>query len=42
MQPAGMIVRKEIENYLWDLHKKHGYDRVWTPHLAKEDLYVYS
>lgn len=42
MQPAGMIVRKEIENYLWDLHKKHGYDRVWTPHLAKEDLYVCS
>lgn len=42
MQPAGMIVRKEIENYLWDLHKKHGYDRVWSPHLAKEDLYVCS
>lgn len=42
MQPAWMIVRKEIENYLWDLHKKHGYDRVWTPHLAKEDLYVCS
>lgn len=42
MQPAGMIVRKSIEDYLWDLHKKHGYLRVWTPHLAKEDLYVTS
>lgn len=42
MQPAGMIVRKEIENYLWDLHKKHGYHRVCTPHLAKEDLYITS
>lgn len=42
MQPAWMIVRKEIENYLWDLHKKHWYERVHTPHLAKEDLYVTS
>lgn len=42
IQPAGMIIRKEIENYLWDLHKKHGYQRVCTPHLAKEDLYQTS
>lgn len=42
IQPAGMIIRKEIENYLWDLHKKKGYSRVCTPHLAKEDLYVTS
>lgn len=42
MQPAGMIVRKSIEDYLWELHKNHGYQRVWTPHLAKEDLYVTS
>lgn len=41
-QPAWMIVRKELENYLWDLHKKHWYHRVCTPHLAKEDLYVTS
>jgi threonyl-tRNA synthetase len=41
-QPKGTILRKEIENYLWDLHKDHGYDRVWTPHLAKADLYVTS
>ncbi|MDD4151351.1 MAG: threonine--tRNA ligase [Candidatus Gracilibacteria bacterium] len=41
-QPAGMIIRKELENYLWELHKNHGYDRVCTPHLAKEDLYVTS
>ena len=42
MQPAWMIVRKSVEDYLWDLHKKHGYQRVWTPHLAKEELYVTS
>lgn len=42
MQPNGMIVRKAIEDYLWDLHKDKGYDRVWTPHLAKKDLYETS
>ena len=42
MQPRGMIMRKAIEDYLWDLHKKKGYHRVWTPHLAKEELYQTS
>lgn len=41
-QPNGTIIRKEIEDYLWMLHKDRGYDRVWTPHLAKEDLYKIS
>jgi threonyl-tRNA synthetase len=42
MQPKGMVIRQEIENYLWSLHKRRGYSRVWTPHIAKEDLYVTS
>jgi threonyl-tRNA synthetase len=42
MQPKGMIIRKEIEDYLWDLHKNKGYSRVWTPHIAKKDLYETS
>jgi len=41
-QPNGMIIRKEIEDYLWSLHKHRGYDRVWTPHIAKEALYQTS
>ncbi len=41
-QPKGMIVRKAIEDYLWELHKDFGYSRVWTPHLAKADLYMAS
>ena len=41
-QPNGMIIRKEIEDYLWSLHKERGYSRVWTPHIAKEALYVLS
>jgi threonyl-tRNA synthetase len=42
MQPKGMIIRKAIEDYLWDLHKDHGYSRVWTPHIAKIALYETS
>ncbi len=41
-QPAGMVIRKELEDYLWDLHKMKGYERVCTPHLAKEKLYETS
>jgi threonyl-tRNA synthetase len=42
MQPRGMIIRKEIEDFLWSLHKDKGYDRVWTPHIAKQSLYQTS
>lgn len=42
MQPAGMVLRKSLEDYLWGLHEQKGYDRVWTPHLAKESLYETS
>jgi threonyl-tRNA synthetase len=37
-----MVVRKAVEEYLWELHKPRGYERVWTPHIAKEELYVTS
>lgn len=42
MQPKGMIIRQEIESLLWRLHQDKGYSRVWTPHIAKEDLYAMS
>lgn len=42
MQPKGMIIRKEIEDYLWSLHASKGYDRVWTPHITKKNLYETS
>jgi threonyl-tRNA synthetase len=42
MQPKGMIIRQAIEEYLWDLHKGHGYDRVWTPHITNISLYETS
>ena len=36
LQPRGMIIRKEIENFLWELHKGKGYSQVWTPHITKK------
>ena len=42
IKPKGMIIRKAIEDFLWDLHKDKGYSRVWTPHIAKEKLYETS
>lgn len=42
MQPAWMYIRSELEKYLWELHEKRWYQRVWTPHLAKETLYETS
>ncbi len=42
MQPRGMIVRKAVEDYLWELHKDLEYSRVWTPHIAKVALYETS
>ncbi|EKD24752.1 MAG: hypothetical protein ACD_80C00166G0013 [uncultured bacterium (gcode 4)] len=42
LQPNGMIIRKEIEDYLRELHKDKEYQRVRTPHLCKHDLYIKS
>ena len=42
MQPNGMIIRKAIEDYLWEMHADKEYHRVWTPHIAKEALYECS
>ncbi len=42
IKPKGMIIRKEISDFLWDLHKNKGYSQVWTPHIAKEKLYETS
>lgn len=42
LQPNGMIIRKETEDFLWELHKNKGYHRVWTPHITKKELYETS
>ncbi|MBI1984669.1 MAG: threonine--tRNA ligase [Candidatus Wildermuthbacteria bacterium] len=40
--PNGTIVRDEIEKYAKEVEKEWGYQRVATPHIAKEDLYKMS
>ncbi len=42
LKPKGMLIRQEIENYLWQLHKDKGYSRVWTPHITNLSLYETS
>lgn len=42
LQPKGAFIRRELEEYLWKLHKGKGYHRVWSPHIAKEVLYETS
>ena len=36
LQPNGMIIREAIEDYLWELNKNKGCQRVWTPHSTKK------
>ena len=40
--PKGGLVRKQIEDYWRDEHVKGGYDLVYTPHIAKLDLWKTS
>lgn len=40
--PRGGIFRKQLEDYIRNLHLERGYDIVQTPHLAKRDLWDIS
>lgn len=40
--PRGTIMRKLLEEFVWDLMRPYGYDRVTIPHMAKVDLYKTS
>ncbi len=40
--PNGTIIRDEIEKFAKKVEKEWGYQRVSTPHIAKEDLYKMS
>jgi threonyl-tRNA synthetase len=37
--PRGGILRKQLEDYVRDLHLERGYDLVATPHLARRELW---
>ena len=40
--PNGTILRDELENLAKETEQRYGYQRVATPHLAKEELYITS
>lgn len=41
-QPAGAVVRNEIESYEKELILRHGYELVYTPHVVSERLFEIS
>ncbi len=41
-QPRGFLLRRALESWLTGEKEKRGYQFVWTPHLAKSDLYKKS
>jgi threonyl-tRNA synthetase len=40
--PRGTILREELNEYSQLLRKRIGYQNVWTPHIAKKELYEVS
>ncbi len=41
-QPRGALLRKLIEDYWKDAHYKNGYELLYTPHIARQDLWKTS
>ena len=40
--PKGAILRRTVENFIQELQEKNGYEPIWIPHVAKEELYKIS
>ncbi|MEW6324245.1 MAG: threonine--tRNA ligase [Nitrospirota bacterium] len=40
--PNGAVVRQQIEEFWRELHREHGYQFVYTPHVARLDLWKTS
>jgi len=40
--PKGYFIRRQLENYIYELERRNDYFHVLTPILAKEDLYKKS
>lgn len=38
----GTVLREELGKYTQELRAKRGFERIWTPHIAKTDLYKTS
>ncbi len=40
--PKGTVLRNVLDNFVWELRQKYGYERVEIPHITKKDLYEKS
>ncbi len=40
--PKGTILRDQLDNFVWELRKEKGYQKVTIPHITKKDLYETS
>ena len=40
--PKGTLIRNLLDEYVWELRKKVGYEQVDIPHITKKDLYEKS
>jgi len=40
--PRGTVIREELAKYANELRERHGFEKVWTPHMTKKALYEAS
>ena len=40
--PKGAVLREMLDDFVWELRKKVGYERVDIPHITKKELYEKS
>lgn len=40
--PKGTLLRNLLDDYVWELRKKYGYEKVEIPHITKKELYETS
>ncbi len=40
--PRGTLVRNLLDEYVWEMRKARGYEKVEIPHITKKDLYEKS
>ncbi len=40
--PKGTLLRNTVDEYVWELRRAKGYQKVTIPHITKKDLYITS
>jgi threonyl-tRNA synthetase len=40
--PKGTLLRNILDDFVWELRSKYGYEKVEIPHITKKDLYEIS